>query len=358
MKGDGKGAASTSPAPNAEAVGPTTRSKGLWNRLAHLIPTPQEGALAVVTMFWGGTYYVLHLAMESCGPCFFVAVRFLIAAFFVFLMTGVSCIRGMRKSEVIHGSLIGLALAAGYMLQSTGLETIPSSRSAFLTALYVPLVPLLQWLVQKKAPSLMSWVGIAFAFTGLVLLAGPQKSGLHFSTGDVYTLVGTIAFAFEILLISMFALGANPRRLTIVQLLSGALVAAVAMVFSGEKLPSFHAPWVWCAIAMGLLSAVVQLVMSWAQKSVSATRATMIYSTEPIWGGLIGRLMGEPLGPMTIVGAGCIVTGVFFSELRPNWPHLRRTLRGAAMRRWPYRSAAQAAAAPLLAPNSSKGESH
>lgn len=301
--------------------------------LARYMPSLQEIALAIVTMFWGGTYYVLHLAMESCGPCFFVAVRFLIAAFFVMLMTGRSCLMGMTRREIVNGSLIGLALSAGYMLQSAGLETIPSSRSAFLTALYVPLVPLLQWLVQRKPPSVMSWVGICFAFVGLIFLAGPQKDGLHFSTGDIYTLVGTIAFAFEILLISMFAVGTNSKRITLVQLLFGAVVAFAGMLLTGEHLPSFHAPWVWCAIAMGLLSACVQLVMNWAQKSVPATKATMIYSTEPIWGGLIGRLMGEPLGPTTLLGAGCIVAGVIFSELRPRWPHFRRTLRGAAVRR-------------------------
>ncbi|TPW35115.1 DMT family transporter [Oecophyllibacter saccharovorans] len=335
QKGDGPsaGAPAVSVSSPLVAEPPAHPSSHQKEGLARYLPTLPEISLAIVTVFWGGTYYVLHLAMESSGPCFFVGVRFLIAAFFVMLMTGPSCLLGMTRREIVNGSLIGTALSVGYMLQSAGLETIPSSRSAFLTALYVPLVPLLQWLVQRKPPSLMSWVGILLAFTGLVLLAGPQKDGLHFSTGDIYTLVGTVAFAFEILFISMFAVGANSKRITIVQLVFGGLLAFACMIVTGEHLPSFHAPWVWCAVAMGLLSACVQLVMNWAQKSVPATKATMIYSTEPIWGGLIGHLMGEPLGPTTVMGAGCIVGGVVCSELRPRWPHFRRTLRGAAVQR-------------------------
>jgi drug/metabolite transporter (DMT)-like permease len=41
---------------------------------------------------------------------------------------------------------IGVAIAMGYSLQTWGLQSISSSKSAFITAMYVPLVPLLQWL--------------------------------------------------------------------------------------------------------------------------------------------------------------------------------------------------------------------
>ena len=44
------------------------------------------------------------------------------------------------------GVAIGVAIALGYGLQTWGLQTISSSKSAFITAMYVPLVPLLQWL--------------------------------------------------------------------------------------------------------------------------------------------------------------------------------------------------------------------
>lgn len=297
------------------------------------VPSRQEIALAIITMFWGGTYYVLHVALQTSGPFFFVGVRFLIAAVIVIMLTGRRCLTGMTRQEIINGSLIGFSLVMGYLFQLKGLETITSSRSAFLTALYVPLVPLMQWIFLRKTPHVMSLLGLVLAFTGLVFLAGPQGGGLSLTHGDILTIIATVAFSIEILLISVFALQADSRRITIVQLVAGGLVAFIAMPFAGEHVPHLAWGWVLCALAMGLLSAAVQLVMNWAQKSVPAARATVIYSTEPIWGGLIGHLMGEALSPTTILGAFLIICGVIASELRPRKLWLRRTFRGAVARR-------------------------
>ncbi|MDF7673755.1 DMT family transporter [Acetobacteraceae bacterium ESL0709] len=296
------------------------------------LPSRQEMALAVITMFWGGTYYVLHVALQTSGPFFFVAVRFLVAAFFVILLTGKRCLIGITRQEIINGSLIGFSLVCGYLLQLKGLETITSSRSAFLTALYVPLVPLMQWIFLRKTPHVMSILGLILAFTGLIFLAGPQGGGISLSHGDVLTILGTVAFSIEILLISVYALQADSRRITIVQLVAGGIVAFIGMPLSGESVPPLAWGWVSCVLAMGLLSAAVQLVMNWAQKSVPATRATVIYSTEPIWGGLIGHFMGEALSPTTLLGAFLIICGVIASELRPRKLWLRRTFRGAVAR--------------------------
>ncbi|MFK3669247.1 EamA family transporter [Leifsonia aquatica] len=57
--------------------------------------------------------------------------------------------------------------------------------------------------------------------------------------------------------------------------------------------------------------------MNWAQRSVSPTRATIIYAGEPVWAGVIGRIAGDRLPPIAIAGAGLIVAGVIVSELRP-----------------------------------------
>lgn len=296
------------------------------------LPSLQELSLAIITIFWGGTYYVLHLAMQSSGPFFFVGVRFFIGAFFVILLTGKGCLSGITPRELRNGSLIGLALFGGYVLQTMGLETITSSRSGFLTALYVPLVPILQWIVFRKSPHFMSWLGVGLAVIGLLLLAGPQEGGLQLSKGDYFTLFGTLSFAIEIVLISVFALHADSRRITIVQLISGGCFSFILMPLFGEHLPHLVWGWVLCALGMGLLSAAVQLVMNWAQRSVSATRATLIYASEPIWSGVVGHFVGDALPPTTILGAFFIVGGVIASEFRPRWHGFRRTLRGAVAR--------------------------
>ena len=43
----------------------------------------------------------------------------------------------------------------------------------------------------------------------------------------------------------------------------------------------------------------------------------MIYAGEPVWGGVVGRLAGDRLPGLAIVGAALIVAGVLVSELEP-----------------------------------------
>jgi drug/metabolite transporter (DMT)-like permease len=88
-------------------------------------------------------------------------------------------LRGLTLKELKAGVAIGVAIAMGYSLQTWGLQTISSSKSAFITAMYVPLVPLLQWLCLGRLPGLMSCIGIVLAFIGLILLgrAGKQPAG-------------------------------------------------------------------------------------------------------------------------------------------------------------------------------------
>lgn len=87
---------------------------------------------------------------------------------------------------------IGVAIAMGYSLQTWGLQTISSSKSAFITAMYVPLVPLLQWLCLGRLPGLMSCIGIVLAFIGLILLAGPENNLLALGPGEIITLIGRL----------------------------------------------------------------------------------------------------------------------------------------------------------------------
>lgn len=210
-----------------------------------------------------------------------------------------------------------MTIFGGYALQTVGLQTIPSSTSAFLTALYVPLVPLLQWAVFRRAPKPAAWAGVALAFTGLLLLADPRSAGLTLSTGEILTLISTVAIAAEIVLIGLYAGTVDLGRITVVQLLVGGALSVVMMLAVGETVPSFSWLWLAAAIGLGAASCLFQITMNWAQQSVSPTRATVIYAGEPVWGGVIGRLAGDRLPGLAIFGAALIVAGVLVSELKP-----------------------------------------
>jgi drug/metabolite transporter (DMT)-like permease len=274
-----------------------------------------ECVLVLITMVWGGTFLLVQHAMTVSGPMFFVGLRFAAAAAIVALFSW-RHLRELTLFELKAGSFIGVAIMLGYGLQTVGLQTIPSSQSAFITALYVPFVPLLQWLVLGRRPGLMPSIGIMLAFTGLMLLSGPSGAALNFSPGEIATLISAIAIAAEIILISTYAGQVDVRRVTVVQLAATSVLSFLLVVPTGETLPDFSWTLLVTALGLGAASAAIQVAMNWAQKSVSPTRATLIYAGEPVWAGIVGRLAGERLPAIALVGAGLIVAAVIVSELK------------------------------------------
>lgn len=275
----------------------------------------QELVLVLITMVWGGTFLAVHHAMTVSGPFFFVGSRFAMAALALGVISWRS-LSGLNWAEIKAGTLIGIAIACGYGLQTYGMQTISSSKSAFITALYVPLVPLLQWLFLGRMPGLMSWIGVVLAFTGLMLIAGPEGDSVAFNIGEIATLVSTLAIAAEIILIGASAGKVDVKRVTIVQLAVASGVAFLLMVPNGESVPPFSPYLLFSAMGLGIASAVIQVTMNWAQRSVSPTRATVIYAGEPVWAGIVGRLAGERLPGLALVGGALIVAGVLVSELK------------------------------------------
>ena len=349
-----------------------------------------EAVLVAVTMVWGATFLVVQHALSVSGPLFFVGLRFGTAALMMALVAA-PVLRGVTWLEIKAGVMIGIAIFLGYTLQTYGLQYIPSSKSAFITALYVPIVPLLQWLVLRRPPSVMAWTGIVFAFIGLALLAGPDGTSIGMGIGELLTLLCAVAISAEIILIGGFAGKVDARRVTVVQLATTSVLALGLMAWTGIVLAfiglallagpdgtaigmglgelltllcaiaisaeiiliggfagkvdarrvtvvqlavtsllafGFMAPlgetlpepsWllILSAVGLGLASVAIQLAMNWAQKTVSPTRATLIYAGEPVWAGIVGRVFGERLPAAALIGAALIVVGVIVSEMKP-----------------------------------------
>ncbi|WP_311877886.1 DMT family transporter [Microbacterium forte] len=285
-------------------------------RLRFMSLRRQEIALIAVTAVWGSTFLLVHWAMQHSGPWFFVGIRFLIAGL-ISVVIFRRALRGMRWRDIGAGVAIGVMIYLGYGLQTVGLQTIDSSTSAFITAMYIPLVPLAQWAVFRKRPPAMAFVGAALAFLGLLFIAGPDAFALTLGSGEILTLVSTLPIAAEIILISVFAGRIDLGRITIVQLLTAGALGILTMPVVGEGLPEFSWIWVGCAVGLGAASCIIQLTMNWAQKSVSPTRATIIYAGEPVWAAVIGRIAGERLPLAALIGGALVVLGILASELTP-----------------------------------------
>ena len=90
------------------------------------------------------------------------------------------------------------------------------------------------------------------------------------------------------------------------QLAVASIAAFALMPLAGEtEIPPFSWTLTGLAVALGCASALIQLTMNWAQRTVDPARATLIYAGEPVWAGIFGRIAGERLA----AGAGRRRTG-------------------------------------------------
>lgn len=274
-----------------------------------------ELSLVIVTMIWGCTFLIVHTAVHTAGPLAFVGTRFAIAATIAALLSR-RHLRGLTSLEWRAGVMIGASIFAGYSLQTWGLQYITSSKSAFITAFYVPMVPLMQWLFQRQQPHVAALAGAAISFAGLACLAGPEGISGGFGYGEMLTALGALAISAEIILIGHFAQRVHIARVTVVQLAVASLLAFAAMPVAGESLPDYSPVFFLCALALGMASAVIQYVMNWAQRQVSATKATLIYAGEPVWAGVFGLLAGEHIPALAVLGAAMIIFASIVGEWR------------------------------------------
>ena len=202
------------------------------NHSGWMVKAPQL-ALILITIIWGGSFITVQYGLNFSSPIMFVGLRFAAAALAVTLIS-LKSLKGMNLKEVFAGAVIGVMIAIGYGTQTVGLQTISSSESAFLTALYVPLVPILLWLLFRKKPHVMTWIGALFAFIGLVFLTGNGFAAIQLSFGQTLTLLGSIAIALEIIFISYFAEQVNVRRVTVLQLIFASLFCFMIAPVLGE----------------------------------------------------------------------------------------------------------------------------
>lgn len=290
----------------------------LQNQIIHLVKSKGPHlALVGITMIWGTTFLLVQYGLNSSSPMFFVGCRFAAAAIAVSAIS-INALKKMTRHDLFAAAAIGFSITLGYGSQTVGLQYITSSESAFLTALYVPLVPLLMWVVFRKRPHYMNVIGIVMAFIGLVLLSGNGIGALSFNTGQLFTLFCALAVSVEIVLISHFAPSVNLKCVTALQLAFASLFAFMFMPILGENTtPPFSITLVSLIVGLGMASALIQLTMNWAQRSVEPSTATVIYAGEPVWAGILGRIAGERLAPLAMIGGALVVASVIVSEYRP-----------------------------------------
>jgi drug/metabolite transporter (DMT)-like permease len=263
--------------------------------------------LVLVTAVWGSTFVLVKDAISHYPTLPFLAIRFALAAVVMILV--VRRLPGWRVVRV--GVPVGVALAAGYLLQTVGLQTTSPGNAGLLTGLFVVFTPLIDGLFGAPVPprTIASAV-LALAGTALLTGSGFALPGL----GDLLVIGCALAFAVHIVLLSRWAPGVPPAALALIQMLTAALLFGAASVPQLKPPPTS----VWFAIAVTgvLASALGFLIQTWAQSHLSASRTALILVTEPAWALLAAILLaGQQFGLLQATGAALLLLAILGHEV-------------------------------------------
>lgn len=270
-----------------------------------------ELVLLGVTAVWGGTFLATRTALAGTGPFTLLFLRFALGAGLVGAF-----LRRRPTGRELHGALlVALVTAIAMATQTFALRTVESARAAFLTSLYVPLVPLLQGPLTGRRPGAGAIFGATLAFVGLAALSSDGGLTLKFGFGEALLVVGAVASALQIVLVGRVSATGDASMITALQLGGVAL-----LTLSGAATEGLRVTPVGLVLAAGLgifATAGALWAMNWAQRTVSPARATLIYALEPVWAAGFGALAGERLGCWGAVGGGLVVAGALVGEFLP-----------------------------------------
>ncbi len=220
------------------------------------------------------------------------------------------------KTEIIGGTCCGIILSIASVLQQAGMNNgTDAGKSAFITALYVVLVPVFGLVLKKRAP-INAWFSVGIAVVGFYLLCITDGFSLEFS--DALVLLCAVVFAVHILVIDRFSPKCDGVRMSCIQF---AVVTVVTLLFSLilESPMKFDAigASIWPIVMLGIgSSGIAYTLQIIAQSRISPAVAAIIMSLESVFGLLSGVIvLGETMNTRQYIGCAIVFVAVLLSQL-------------------------------------------
>ncbi|MGI5350609.1 DMT family transporter [Streptomyces sp. CA-250714] len=275
--------------------------------------------LLLVALVWGSSYLTAKSAAEAAPVLVVLFLRYLLstlAGIPVVFATTLRTRPRWTRQEVRIGALLGLSQAAVLLLEMYGVAHTSAANAGLLISLTLVITPLLDRTGGGRMPARF------FLAAGLCVLAvGLLTSGHGLGApgvGDLLILAAAVVRAAHVALVGRLTTGRalRPLQLTAIQTSVGSMLfltpaAADLDVLAGAD----GATWLQLAYLALFCSLFAFLAQTWAVQRTSASRASLLLGTEPVWAVAIGlALGGEHLTAFTTLGALLMVTGTYWGQ--------------------------------------------
>ncbi|MDR1188149.1 MAG: DMT family transporter [Bifidobacteriaceae bacterium] len=296
--------------------------------------------LLAAAMLWGLAFTAQKVGSEYVGAFTFNSVRFgLGAAMIGLVVMGLdrhrridrARRRRLSRSVLWPGFVCGSMLTAAAGLQQAAVPDTTAGNVAFVTGLYLVLVPIFGVFLGQR----LRWLtvgGIVLALVGLYLIAVTDT--FTFARGDGLAMMAAVCFAIQILAVDRYAGRLPALRFACSQFWFCSLTSAVcAPVFDSHPFTGLSAgliPLLYGGLISVGLAYTFQIL---AQRDAEPAPAALIMSFESVFGALGGAvILHENMGVRGYVGAGLMMAGIIASQLGPPSRPTRTTRPKKALR--------------------------
>lgn len=277
--------------------------------------------LLLTAAIWGLAFVAQRIGAQYVGSFTFNGVRFALGSLSLIPLLLFSVKKSESKtnfnsSKVLSAGIIaGSALFMGSSFQQLGLVETSAGKAAFITGLYLVIVPLLGILLKQRI-QISTWVGVVVATVGLYFLSVTESFSI--GRGDLLELIGAFFWAGHILLIDYFIKKNDPLQLCLIQFLTCSILSMVVAFFT----ESITASGLWQAIIPILYGGIFSVGIAYTlqaigQKHAKPSHAAIILSLEAVFASLGGLIiLHENLGLRGYVGCLLMLIGMLLSQVK------------------------------------------
>ncbi len=288
--------------------------------------------LLLGSVIWGAAFVAQRVGMDHLGPFSFNGIRMLLAGIVLIPVAAFidrkkePGIRPDPKDQRKAGLLCGALLFIASSLQQMGLVTTSAGKAGFITALYVVLVPVAAWLLFRKNPGRVIWLGVVLAVFALWLLCMPAGGGFALQGGDLLVLGCAVAFTGQILCVDYYAPKVSGVKLARDEfLVTGMLSLLIAVFTETITWTGIHEaliPILYAGLMSGAVAYTLQII---GQRDTDPTVASLIMCLESVFATLSGALiLGEKMTVRETVGCVLMFVAVVLAQLSPVISSIRR----------------------------------
>lgn len=275
-----------------------------------------SAALLGSAFLWATGYIAVKQLVNDISPGFLLALRFTMATVILLVLLAPK-LKKINRGMLGAGIRMGLALFFEFYFFTTGVQHTTASKSSFIIASYIILLPIAYIIIRRKRPQKSEVLAALMCMAGLCLIMADNLNG--FNIGDLLSCFCAVAYAVHVVYAAKYAKEYDGSLLNLIQIGTSAVMAWIFSFVMGDVQTGFADIPFWAIVYLAVICTIIPYFLClFGMKYVSTTTSGILLSFESVFATILAVIMlNESLYWQLIAGGAIIISSCLVSELLP-----------------------------------------